>query len=169
MPRGSYRKNAELIEVNGLKVYQFEKVCAYCHKTYKTTSRQQKYCSDACCKKAQVKHIKQQREYRETQETQRLSSRAHAVGVAVLKQLETIGEIEHKCVQCGATENLQCHHKNLDFFNNSPSNIEWRCSKCHADIHSKIESDLKAKGQSVELMYEPSTLSILRIINKNLQ
>jgi len=169
MPRASTKAKAELIEVNGLKVYQWEKTCAYCHKTYVTTSRKQRYCSDVCCKKAQAKHVKQQREYRETKEIQRLSARAHAVGVEVLQQLERLGELEHKCVQCGSTESLQCHHKNLDFLNNSVSNIEWRCPKCHAEIHSKLEAELKEKGQSVESLYEPSMLSILRVINKNLQ
>lgn len=169
MPRGSTKAQAEIIEVNGLKVYQWTKTCAYCHKTYTTTSRRQKFCSDACCKKAQAKHVKQQREYRETQETQRLSARAHALGVAVLKQLESLGELEHKCVQCGSTESLQCHHIDINFLNNSVHNLEWRCPKCHAEIHSKLEAELKEQGKTVESLYEPSMLSILRVLNKNLQ
>jgi hypothetical protein len=169
MARSSTKAKAELIEVNGLQVYQWEKTCSYCKKRYKTTSRRQRYCSDSCCKKAQIRSAKNKKEYRRTQETQRLLARTHAVSVAVLKQLESLEILEHKCVGCGSTEGLQCHHINLNPFNNTPSNLEWRCTKCHADEHSRIVNYLKEKDMPIESMYEPSTLSILSLVNKNLQ
>lgn len=41
------------------------------------------------------------------------------------------------CEQCGATENLQTHHRDEALSNNSPENIQTLCASCHTKHHWK--------------------------------
>lgn len=155
------------LEVDGLLVRGWKKKCPICGKTYETTSRGQKFCSNECCKKSQVKRRKQQKEYNATKEVVRLSARSHSVGVEVVRQLIAMGLMENKC-SCGCTENLQVHHVNGCWLDNTPSNLILVCPKCHADIHSKLEAEFKAQGKTLEDYYNVSFKPILAVLNKNI-
>ena len=63
-----------------------------------------------------------------------------------LKDYVSNGDVpdsEYKCVKCGKTENLQCHHKNFDSYDGRKSNLEWLCVKCHRKKHKKLKKDKK--------------------------
>jgi len=45
---------------------------------------------------------------------------------------------KEKCIKCGTTENLLIHHKDLDHFNNSLSNLEVMCLSCHMRLHKTL-------------------------------
>ena len=154
------------LEVDGLLVRGWKKKCPICGKTYETTSRGQKFCSNECCKKSQVKRRKQQKEYNATKEVVRLSARSHSVGVEVMRQLERLGVIGHQCARCGSIDSdLQVHHKNLRYLDNSPENLEYLCSKCHAVEHSHIEAELKPNG-SLDEIYGVLGVNIYRELLK---
>ena len=166
MPKVKTRISVEQIEVNGLKVNEWTKRCAFCKKEYKTTSRSQKFCCEACCKKAQKKHARQQKEYNANKEIARLASRAHSLGVEVLSQLERLGVREKKCEICGAVEGLQVHHKNVNYLDNSPQNLQWLCTKCHSAEHSRISKELSEKDVLIQDTYLPEEWAIYSIILK---
>jgi hypothetical protein len=46
-----------------------------------------------------------------------------------------------ECKSCGATDNLQRHHKDRDTMNNDPDNIETLCASCHGSLHAKQRWD----------------------------
>lgn len=152
-----------VLEKDGLKVQGWEKTCPVCHKRYTTTSRSQKFCSDACCKKAQTRKRRQQKEYNATKEIQRLSARSHSVAVETMEQLARLGLVEKKC-ECGCTEGLQVHHRDLNYLNNSPSNLQWVCPKCHAEIHSDIKKDTDVVDR-----YPEELRCLLSITHKSLK
>lgn len=151
---------------NGVTVNEWSKVCPICGKTYITTSRTQKYCSDKCSAKAQKKKAKQQKEYNEVKEIARLSARAHSLAVEVMEQLSKLNVVPKVC-SCGCTEGLQVHHLDLNWLNNTPSNLVWVCPKCHAKAHSEISEKAKSEGKSVSEFYDKSSYPILSILNKN--
>src|SRR6516162_6446443 len=39
------------------------------------------------------------------------------------------------CEQCGTTVDLEIHHKNRDWSDNSLSNLQTLCSTCHMKLH----------------------------------
>ena len=123
-------------------------------------------CCDSCLKKATAKKNKQQKEYNQSKEFIRLASRAHSIGVETLKLLEQLGKREHVCEVCGSTENLQCHHKNLTWLDNTPSNLQWLCTKCHSEVHSNIDKSLKEQGKDEYDLYEASFYPIISQVNK---
>ena len=136
MKKVDTKHSVEKIVVNGLLVNQWEKVCPVCKKPYKTTSRSQKFCCTACALKYNRKRNASKRVYNSQKELNRLYSRAHALGVEVLTQLEELNLIQHECRICKSTEELQCHHISIDYLDNRPSNVVWLCTKCHSQVHS---------------------------------
>ncbi len=45
----------------------------------------------------------------------------------------------YKCVECGTNfVKLDVHHIDEDWENNDPSNLEYRCKKCHDRVHGKV-------------------------------
>lgn len=42
---------------------------------------------------------------------------------------------EESCENCGITETLCAHHKDRDWTNNAPSNIQTLCNSCHTSLH----------------------------------
>ena len=147
---------AEVVQVeqDGLLVRGWKKKCICCGKEFTTTSRSQKFCSNECSKKAQTKRRKQQKEYDANKEIIRLSARSHAIAVEVLNWLEKKNILLHECACCGSVDNLQVHHKDQRWLNNSPENLMWVCPKCHAKIHSDISKDMQDKGQTYEDIYD---------------
>ncbi len=153
-------------EINSEIVTGWEKTCPCCKKTYFTTARRQKYCSEKCCKKAQKKKKEYKERYSHIKEVERIRVRAHKLATDMLDQLNALGIREKKCEVCGCIENLHCHHKDLNWMNNTPSNLMWVCSKHHTQEHSKLEKSLHEQGILVEEFYEESMKPIFKIINK---
>ena len=47
-------------------------------------------------------------------------------------------EKSKSCNRCGATTNLEVHHRDRDVLNDSPRNLEKICSACHDLEHLKV-------------------------------
>lgn len=39
------------------------------------------------------------------------------------------------CEECGATEKLHAHHKDRDWANDAPENLQTLCASCHLKLH----------------------------------
>ena len=46
--------------------------------------------------------------------------------------------IEERCVECGTTNNLHVHHKDMNNLNNNMDNLMTLCVRCHTLEHCKI-------------------------------
>lgn len=123
----------------------YNKICKYekCGKEFTSEARNTRYCSDDCCSKAQVlnrsknRRLKKRRDkYDELKEFNRLISRAYSlansIGQYLPKECADIGD-GHVC-----EGPMEIHHKDMNPFNNSPLNLEWRCRKSHVEKHSKL-------------------------------
>lgn len=55
---------------------------------------------------------------------------------------------ESSCATCGSTENLDVHHKDGNYKNNDPSNLETLCHSCHMKLHWR-RGDLKPQLQNL--------------------
>lgn len=61
----------------------------------------------------------------------------------------------HKCQICSSEENLEVHHKDGDFRNNSPDNLILLCLSCHRRIDNRIKNIPKNKmGIKSKEIYE---------------
>lgn len=40
-----------------------------------------------------------------------------------------------ECEECGATQNIETHHRDGNPFNNSRDNLMELCKQCHAELH----------------------------------
>jgi len=45
--------------------------------------------------------------------------------------------VKSECGECGKKESLDVHHKDRDYKNNEPSNLETLCHSCHMKLHWK--------------------------------
>lgn len=141
--------------VSGLYIKGWKKVCPQCGKTYETASRSQKFCSDECCKKYNKRKSEQKKAYDKAKDYQRLKARAHSLAVEVVRLLG-----HDQCECCGSTENIQVHHKDLRWLNNSPENLQVLCTKCHNQEHSRIKEEWKSKGLTYETYYSPEEFAL---------
>ena len=136
---------------------KYKKKCIYCGKDYESDSRNQRYCSDECCSKAQDKNYKQKktrarkrREYSKTQEIQRALASAYALAHKVAEVYEIPKVCVHK-LNGEVDENNECsgdfelHHLDSNPFNNAPWNLGWFCEK-----HHKVEHTRKGKVNVVQ-------------------
>jgi hypothetical protein len=55
---------------------------------------------------------------------------------ALLKRIRHLRK--GQCEECGTTENLSHHHKDLDWTNNDPLNLATLCSRCHLLLHHRL-------------------------------
>lgn len=163
------RIGVEIIELNGLRVHSWTKRCPYCHREYTTTSRTQKFCSDDCCKKYNKRQREQKKRYLEVKPVERLRVRSHNLAVDVMNQLDSMGIVKKACSCCGSTTSLELHHKDLNWLNNTPSNLQWLCTSCHSKEHSRLEQELHSKGMLLSEYYDTSLSPLLKVLNKNLQ
>lgn len=110
-----------------------EKYCAYCgvkmeRAVYKSKRedlgafKRRKYCCRECMRKSYVK---------KQGETQPYSS-AHGSSRKIAYMLE---EREKICELCGSTTNVDIHHKDGNFHNNSSDNLMVVCRSCHMKLH----------------------------------
>lgn len=149
----------KVINPDGSVSYIFTKRCPHCHKTYTTTSRRQKFCSDECAKKYSTSHIKSRRQYASNAEYERVRSRAHSLSRAVFDLLVSAGLRENSCELCGSTSKLHVHHINLNFLDNSPENLQCLCEKCHNKVHSELDASLKSEDKTRASLFPHEELS----------
>lgn len=129
---------------------KYKKICKYCNKEYESDSRNQRYCSDKCCAKAQEKNYKvkktrarKRREYSKTQEIQRALAQAYtlahkvaeAFGIPKVCYCKLNGECDQEGNECSGE--LELHHEDSNPFNNSPWNLHYYCAKHHKVEHTK--------------------------------
>ena len=46
--------------------------------------------------------------------------------------------LEDSCNHCGSMENLDVHHKDRNYKNNDPKNLETLCHSCHMKLHWRL-------------------------------
>lgn len=56
---------------------------------------------------------------------------------------------EKQCATCRSTENLDVHHKDGNWKNNDPKNLETLCHSCHMKLHWQ-QGDLKPQLQNLK-------------------
>lgn len=121
----------------------YNKVCKYCGNEYTSESRNSRYCSKECCDKAQVVRKKKgkvrarkRKEYHENEEINRALTKAYSLCSAVME----LYRIPKVCVCADETcsGDLQRHHKDLNVWNNSPNNLEYRCVHHHSQVHTTM-------------------------------
>lgn len=155
-------------------VQVYQKVCRYCGKDYTSASRNQRYCSEECCAKAQQKNKskakksrKRRKAYDENKELNRLIARAYTLAQALGELLPK--ECAHKHIPSHVCSGpMELHHRDGNPFNNSLSNLVWVCRRAHEDEQKKLpefsmvailkEAILQDNPQAVfhELVYERS-------------
>jgi len=163
MSKQSTYKTTKRVE-DGVTIYT--KQCPRCHKLFDTTSRRQKYCSDKCSKLYNKRRRETKKKYEEHKELQRLKARSHAVAVETLNCLVQLGQLEYKCSCCGSEENLEVHHKDLCWLNNTPDNLVYLCHKCHTKAHSELEKQLDEEGILVSEFREEKLGIFARLLTK---
>lgn len=137
--------------------HTWTKKCPYCKKEFQTTSRNAKYCSDTCSKKYNKRRTINKRKYSETKDVERLRARGHSIAVETIRILTELGHRTGVCEMCSSDERLEVHHKDLNWLNNTPSNLQLLCNKCHTKVHSSLPTEDK---------YEESFKVFADIINK---
>lgn len=60
------------------------------------------------------------------------------------------------CAQCGATENLDTHHLDLNPYNNAPENLMTLCDVCHAKWHWAHGKRTQWRRTSCEICGRPA-------------
>lgn len=114
-----------------------EKYCAYCgvkmeRKIYASKLEdfgafmRRKYCCRDCMRKNFVK----------TNAAYQNNREAHA---SARKLVYLIDEREKVCEICGSTKNIDVHHKDGDFHNNSKENLMLVCRSCHMKLHRPVQ------------------------------
>ena len=83
-----------------------------------------KYCNRECMRKDYLKL---------QSEEKRTSSNAHTTARKVNEL------IMHKteCERCGKTGKLDIHHRDKNWNNNEPENLQCLCRSCHMKLHAK--------------------------------
>ena len=66
------------------------------------------------------------------------------------------------CQQCGSMENLQIHHKNGNWKDNSRENLVLLCRKCHLEIHQTQRKNSERK----EWIYVGLPAEIVKLIDE---
>lgn len=108
-------------------IQQPDKTCLVCGKPFNRNHyngilednkrfRARKYCSMKCMAKAKMKADPTRDAYRKRAKHLRMG----------------------KCDHCGTTDKLSMHHKDLDWRNNDPENIQTLCSRCHLLLHHRL-------------------------------
>ena len=110
-----------------------EKHCAYCNaimhrkringrlEDYKAFTRR-KYCNRECMKRAFVKQGNSNQQY----------SPAHHSSRKIIYLIQGRQMI---CENCGSNKNIDVHHKDMNYKNNSIENLMLLCRSCHLKIH----------------------------------
>lgn len=124
----------------------YSKVCRRCRKSYTSTARHQKFCTDECRIKYNKSTLARRKEYAKNAEHERVRVASHVLGV---QRMELEGPVKACAMpECGSEVEIELHHMDGDVFNNSFCNIVWLCKKCHAKTHSLIKETLKEKPEA---------------------
>ena len=114
-----------------------ERVCPYCGKTLKRKQYSngqwesdlqfsiRKYCDRECMKRAFVERNGANQDYSSAHHSSR-------------KIVYLIDERKRVCELCGSTKNIDVHHKDGNFQNNSQDNLVTVCRSCHMKIHRQV-------------------------------
>lgn len=114
-----------------------EKYCAYCGKRMSRTRfysgrledlsafMRRKYCCRGCMRKA---FVKVGNDTKQKYRPAHFSAYRHAY--------EVLGK-EKKCEMCGSKKNIDVHHIDGNYQNNTPENLMILCRSCHMKIHRK--------------------------------
>lgn len=62
-----------------------------------------------------------------------------------------------QCEACGYTLQLHAHHKDGDYTNNDPSNIQTLCAYCHNYWHALLDRLLKPCSEMPRLFHRSNT------------
>lgn len=57
--------------------------------------------------------------------------------------------LKDKCNICGTSEKLSIHHRDRNWRNNDPSNLETLCTSCHTTLHHKAGDINPAKEKPI--------------------
>lgn len=154
------------------KTGKFFKICHCCRKPYYSDSRRQAFCTKECQQKAAKRKKESRDNYKDIAPIETLRVSYHALAVKTLLLLESMGLRKHECCEChakGGDEGviLECHHKNLDWTNGTPDNLEWRCHKCHSKAHADLIHELDEQGIVLDEYYQKGFLPFARALNKD--
>jgi hypothetical protein len=125
-----------------------EHYCAYCGKQMERKRfpngkvesiklfLRRKYCNRDCMRKAFVKDGDFSQEWRP----------AHQTATKVAYIINGKGKV---CQLCGATKNVDVHHIDGNYQNNTPDNLMIVCRSCHMKLHNK-KSVCKICGKPIK-------------------
>jgi 5-methylcytosine-specific restriction endonuclease McrA len=127
--------------------FKYVKKCLNCKREYGSNARGQRF----CCKECQQNYAKKQKEerrfYSSHKELSRIKARSHSLAVEIARyQCYQQGK-EFVCEVCSAPA-TEVHHANQNFLDNTPSNLQILCKKCHSAEHSRLTKE--------EIKYDPS-------------
>lgn len=149
----------------------FSKCCVNCHKTFTSNARGTRFCSSDCQKKYAARINRDRKRYREIAPVERIRVSAHNLAVKTYEVLVDMGLKPKGCCHCHSkgvfTEVSAVHHKDLNWLNNSPANLEGLCDKHHSAEHSRIEKEQNEKGLVMDEFYSEDFLPLARVINKD--
>lgn len=109
----------------------YTKVCPWCHKSYETEARNQKYCSSECCKKASTRRKDRRKSYESTKDVSRVLADAYRLA-------RKVGDL--CCIKPEGVplEELELHHLDMNPLNNTPDNLVWLSRTDHSKLHSEL-------------------------------
>lgn len=148
---------------------KYKKRCPWGNHIFYSNSRNQKYCSHEHGKLYTERHKAQKIRYEEIAPVERVRVAAHALAKKVMDLLVELGLKKRVCTAngCGEVENLEVHHHDLNWLNNTPKNIDFYCIKHHKVEHSKLQKRLNEEGIVMDEYYALDFLPLARIINKD--
>lgn len=126
-----------------MEEFKYTKTCLNCKRTYGSNARGQRFCCPECQQNYAKKQKEARRFYSENKELARIKARSHNLAVEIARYRCYQAGTEFVCECCGAPA-TEVHHKDLNFLNNTPSNLQVLCKKCHADAHSQaVKNEVK--------------------------
>lgn len=126
---------------------RFTHTCLRCKLTFRDEARNTRFCTklqpEKNCQKVYAKTKKSRRkEYTDNILFYRIKAQAHTLGRAVYTHLVAEGHRHWKCDEEGCVivtiEELEIHHKSVDYLDNRPDNLGCLCKDHHAKEQSKL-------------------------------
>jgi len=115
---------------------EFKKNCVHCKKSFTSSARNTRFCTEVCCDRY-AKRKKKSKVFRdENKDLLRFKARVHALAVDLLRfRFHQLGK-EPCCnnPDCGKPEtevSLETDHINTNWLDNRPENLQFLCIPCH--------------------------------------